>query len=188
MVPAPVPCLSDQPWASSPALAPAPLHVACLRGWPQARRQLHISLFFLFFSSLSFPELTRSRCGARWLERWGEEGGGWTASQTGGEGRGVREREAGGQGPPHSHSCASEQPQGQSPVTPRIWSLGKTDSGDQRRARWSEGVEAQEAASERARDQAQEAGLCVGGAQRTNSPQKWRRGERKESKEGQTGA
>lgn len=85
VAPAPVPCLSARPWASSPALAPAPLHVAHLRGWPQARRQLHISLFFLFFS-LSFPELTRSRCGARWLERWGEEGGGWTASQTGGKG------------------------------------------------------------------------------------------------------
>lgn len=56
VVPAPVPCLSDQPWASSPALAPALLHVACLRGWPQARRQLHISLFFLFF----FLSLSRS--------------------------------------------------------------------------------------------------------------------------------
>lgn len=37
------------------------------------------------------------------------------------------EREAGGQGPPRNHSCASEQPQGQSPVTLRIQSLGKSD-------------------------------------------------------------
>lgn len=170
--------------SSGPGSAPCGLSE---RLAPSPAATPHFSVFPFFFS-LSFPELTRSRCGARWLERWGEEEGGWTASQTGGEGRGVREREAGGQGPPHSHSCASEQPQGQSPVTPRIWSLGKTDSRDQRRARWSEGVEAQEAASERARDQAQEARVCVGGAQRTNSPQKWRRGERKESKEGQTGA
>lgn len=72
MVPAPVPCLSDQPWASSPALAPALLHVACLRGWPQARRQLHISLFFLFFFSL-FPGVNKKQM---WRTMVGEVGGG----------------------------------------------------------------------------------------------------------------
>lgn len=124
VAPAPVPCLSDQPWASSPALAPAPLHVARLRGWPQAWRQLHISLFFLFFPL--FPGVNKKQM---WRAMVGEVGGGrgrLDRQPDRGEGS-VQEREAGGQGPPHSHSCASQQPQGQSPVTSRIRSLGKTD-------------------------------------------------------------
>lgn len=91
MAPAPVPCLSDQPCASSPALAPAPLHVAHLRGWPQARRQLHISLFFLFFSL--FPGVNKKQM---WRTMVGEVGGGrgrLDRQPDRGEGRGVRERE-----------------------------------------------------------------------------------------------
>lgn len=154
MAPAPVPCLSDQPRASSPALAPAPLHVARLRGWPQAWRQLHISLFFLFFPL--FPGVNKKQM---WRTMVGEVGGGrgrLDRQPDRGEGS-EQEREAGGQGPPHSHSCASEQPQGQSPVTPRIRSLGKTDRETRGGPAGARGVEAQEAASERGRDQAQEA-------------------------------
>lgn len=47
------------------------------------------------------------------------------------------------------------EPQGQSPVTPRIWSLGKT--GRPEDGQLSKGAEAQEPASETGRDQAQEA-------------------------------
>lgn len=90
---APVLCLSDQPWASSPGLAPAPLHVARLRGWPQAWRQLHISLFFLFFYPL-FPGVNKKQMWRTMVgEVGGAEGGGWTASQTGGKGVSKRGRQ-----------------------------------------------------------------------------------------------
>jgi hypothetical protein len=80
---APIPCPSHQPWASCLVLALTPCGLS-ERLAPSPAATPHFSIFRFFF--LSFPELTRSRCGARWLERWGEEGGGWTASQTGGKG------------------------------------------------------------------------------------------------------
>lgn len=58
-----------------------------------------------------------------WRTMVGEVGGGrgrLDRQPDGGREGSEEEREAGGQGPPHSHFCASEQPQGQSPVTPRI--------------------------------------------------------------------
>lgn len=130
------------------------LHVACLRGWPQARRQLHISVFpFFFLLPPSFPELTRSRCGARWLERWGRKGeAGPPARQ--GEGRGKK----GGRRlarpvvtlvPLNSH---------RGKALPSLGSSHQgTEQGDQKRASWSQEVEAQETVSKRGRDQAPEA-------------------------------
>lgn len=99
------------------------LHVACLRGWPQARRQLHISVFpfFFFLFAPLFPGVNKKQMWRTMVGEVGEEGGGWTASQTGGrEGKEGREEA----GPPRGHSCASQQPQGQSSAILRIQSPG----------------------------------------------------------------
>lgn len=82
---------------------------------------LCFSFFFFFFFAPLFPGVNKKQMWRTMVGEVGEEGGGWTASQTGGrEGREGRERLA----RPTSHSCASPRPPGQSPVILRIQSSG----------------------------------------------------------------
>lgn len=138
----PFPRLSDQPWASFPALALAPCGPSeRLASSPAATPHFCFSFFFP-----SFPELTRSRCGARWLERWGEEGGGRTASQTGGKGGEPAGRRRPGPAP-RPLSCLRTAT-GAKPCHPQDPVIRERGQGDQKRASWDEGAEAQDTTSE----------------------------------------
>lgn len=88
----------------------------------------------------------------------GRKGEAGPPARQGGREGSKQEREAGGQGPPHTATLAplnSHRGKVLSPPGSGHW--GKQIEG-QWRASWGKGAEAQEAASDKGRDQAQEAG------------------------------